>query len=106
MGRLRLRPGDRAALANGPAYYDVLFGAWHGGLAAVSINAKLHPREIEEVVLRHAGVLACSVVGQPHPDWGEVVVAYIVPCRGSDVGKSDLDDLPSDNYGRVTTTAR
>jgi long-chain acyl-CoA synthetase len=42
-----LARGDRVALAmkNCPEYYEVLFACWHAGLAAVPINAKLHPRE-------------------------------------------------------------
>ena len=32
-----IEPGDRIAIAmaNAPAYSEILFGAWHGGLAAV-----------------------------------------------------------------------
>ena len=54
-GGLRARglaPGDRVAMAmkNCPEYYEVLFACWHAGLAAVPINAKLHPREFEYIV--------------------------------------------------------
>ncbi len=43
-----LRPGDNVALlmANRPAYLEHLYAIWHAGLAAVPINAKLHPREV------------------------------------------------------------
>lgn len=42
------RPGDRAAIimSNCPEYLEALFGAWHGGLVVVPINARLHPTEI------------------------------------------------------------
>ena len=36
------------------------------------------PREIEEVLLSHAGVHEAAVVGRPDPLYGEVVVAYVV----------------------------
>src|SRR5262249_5082733 len=51
-GRLALRPDDRVALVmgNGPAYVELLFACWHAGLAAVPINAKLHPREVDYIV--------------------------------------------------------
>src|SRR5205814_1434681 len=42
--RFKLAQGERVALAmkNCPQYYEVLFGCWHAGLAAVPMNAKLH----------------------------------------------------------------
>ena len=42
--RLKLKPGDRVAIAakNSPDYLALLYGIWHAGLAAVPANAKLH----------------------------------------------------------------
>ncbi|MBM3384466.1 MAG: long-chain fatty acid--CoA ligase [Betaproteobacteria bacterium] len=59
-GRLGLEPGDRVALAmkNCPEYWEVLFACWHAGLAAVPMNAKLHPREFE-YILGNCGAKAC-----------------------------------------------
>ena len=50
--RMALRSGDRVALimSNCPAYMEVLFAVWHAGLAAVPINAKLHPREVAHIL--------------------------------------------------------
>jgi long-chain acyl-CoA synthetase len=61
-GRLGLAPGDRVAVAmrNTVEYVEVLFASWHAGLAAVPMNHKLHPRELE-YVLRHSGARACLV---------------------------------------------
>jgi long-chain acyl-CoA synthetase len=33
---------------------------------------------VEEVLLMHAAVLEASVIGQPHAEWGEQVVACVV----------------------------
>jgi long-chain acyl-CoA synthetase len=57
---LGLAPGDRVAMAmkNCPEYYEVLFACWHAGLAAVPINAKLHPREFEYIVDNSGAKLA------------------------------------------------
>ncbi len=46
--RLGLVRGDRVAIvmANVPEYVEALLGLWWAGLAAVPVNAKLHPREI------------------------------------------------------------
>jgi long-chain acyl-CoA synthetase len=43
-----LVPGDRVAVAaaNSPDYARALYAIWHAGLAAVPVNAKLHPREL------------------------------------------------------------
>jgi acyl-CoA synthetase (AMP-forming)/AMP-acid ligase II len=38
----------------------------------------LSPSEIEDAMLRHAGVQAVAVVGVPDPEWGESVAAAVV----------------------------
>ncbi|HTY65482.1 MAG TPA: AMP-binding protein [Alphaproteobacteria bacterium] len=55
-GRFRLQPGDRVALLmkNAPAYAELMYACWHAGVAAVPINARLHPREIA-YVFEHSG---------------------------------------------------
>jgi long-chain acyl-CoA synthetase len=65
------------------------------------------------------------VVGRPHPEWGEEVVAFIVPRPGPRPTAADLealcldhiarfkrpkdyrfvDNLPKNNYGKVLKTA-
>jgi long-chain acyl-CoA synthetase len=64
----------------------------------ISGGSNIYPREIEEVLLRHPAVAECSVVGRPHPEWGEEVVAFVV--RKSAVDASDLDDLCRSNIAR------
>ena len=86
----------------------------------ISGGLNIYPREVEEVLLRHAGVREASVIGRPHPEWGEVVVAYVV----GDVGPAELDALclseiarfkrpkdyvfldalPKNNYGKILKT--
>ena len=55
-------PGDRIALVmkNGPAYFELLWAAWHGGLCAVPVNAKLHPKEVAYIV-ENSGAKLCFV---------------------------------------------
>jgi long-chain acyl-CoA synthetase len=50
----------------------------------------LSPGEIEDVMLEHAGIADCAVVGVPDVQWGEAVAAVIVPKAGATV---DLDEL-------------
>ena len=90
----------------------------------VSGGANIYPREIEEVLLCHPEVLECAVIGRPHPDWGEEVVAFIVPKPGATPEEAALDalclsriarfkrprhyrmvdSLPKNNYGKVLKT--
>ena len=87
----------------------------------ISGGMNIYPREVEEVLLHHAGVKAVSVVGRPDPEWGEAVVAFVV-ADGADppaIGDLDqtcldsiarfkrpkeyrfVDSLPTNNYGKV-----
>jgi acyl-CoA synthetase (AMP-forming)/AMP-acid ligase II len=90
----------------------------------ISGGSNIYPREIEEVLLRHPDLIEASVVGRPHPDWGEEVVAFLVPRSGAAVTPAELDALclahiarfkrprdyrfvealPKNNYGKVLKT--
>jgi long-chain acyl-CoA synthetase len=88
----------------------------------ISGGANIYPREIEEVLLRHPAVAECSVVGRPHPEWGEAVVAFVVRRGGVTAQELDalclghiarfkrprdyrfVDALPKNNYGKVLKT--
>lgn len=90
----------------------------------ISGGTNIYPREVEEVLLRHPAVAAASVVGRPHEDWGEEVVAFVVPEAGSACDPDALDSwcrqhmaafkrprhyvmltaLPTSNYGKILKT--
>ena len=88
----------------------------------ISGGANIYPREIEEVLLRHPAVAECSVVGRPHPEWGEEVVAFVVgrtslaPAELENLCLQNIarfkrpreyrfvDALPKNNYGKVLKT--
>jgi malonyl-CoA/methylmalonyl-CoA synthetase len=44
----------------------------------ISGGYNVYPREVEEVLLRHTAVAEAAVLGMPHPDFGEQVVAVVV----------------------------
>jgi malonyl-CoA/methylmalonyl-CoA synthetase len=46
----------------------------------------IYPREVEEALVTFPGVKEAAVVGRPHPEWGEVPVAYLVVEREIDEG--------------------
>jgi acyl-CoA synthetase (AMP-forming)/AMP-acid ligase II len=90
----------------------------------ISGGSNIYPREVEEVLLRHPDVVEASVVGRPHRDWGEEVVAFVVTRPGTMVQEAALDELclehiarfkrpkeyrfverlPKNNYGKVLKT--
>ena len=90
----------------------------------ISGGTNIYPREVEEALLRHPAVHEVAVVGQPHPDWGEEVVAFVVLQEGVNLDAVELDahclleiarfkrpkayrlvtDLPKNNYGKVLKT--
>jgi acyl-CoA synthetase (AMP-forming)/AMP-acid ligase II len=66
----------------------------------ISGGSNIYPREIEEVLLTHPGVLEAAVVGRPHADWGEEVIAFVVAREGAEVAAPALDRLCLDNIAR------
>jgi long-chain acyl-CoA synthetase len=59
----------------------------------ISGGTNIYPREVEEVLLDHPCVAEVSVIGRPDPEWGESVVAYVVPREGAAVDPAELDRL-------------
>ena len=50
----------------------------------------VYSTEVENALVRAPGVAAVAVVGVPHADWGEAVVAFVVPAAGR---SDDLDTV-------------
>ncbi|MFL5346413.1 MAG: acyl-CoA synthetase [Hyalangium sp.] len=48
----------------------------------ISGGFNIYPREVEEVLASHPGVGEVAVLGLPDPDFGEQVVAVVVPAAG------------------------
>ena len=90
----------------------------------ISGGSNIYPREVEEVLLTAPGVAEVAVVGAPDPEWGEIVVAFVVPLPGAALNSKALDAfcldqiarfkrpkryeivdaLPKNNYGKVLKT--
>jgi long-chain acyl-CoA synthetase len=86
----------------------------------ISGGSNIYPREVEEVLLKHADVREVSVIGRADPEWGEVVVAYVVgkaPTQELDnlclaeIARFKrpkdyvfVEALPKNNYGKILKT--
>jgi acyl-CoA synthetase (AMP-forming)/AMP-acid ligase II len=90
----------------------------------ISGGSNIYPREVEEALLTHPAVHEVSVVGRFDAEWGEVVVAFVVPAPGEKVDQAELDThcldliarfkrpkhyrfvevLPKNAYGKVLKT--
>jgi malonyl-CoA/methylmalonyl-CoA synthetase len=55
----------------------------------ISGGYNVYPREVEDVLLEHPAVAEVAVVGEPSDEWGETVVAVVVP----EAGQEDEDAL-------------
>ncbi|MEL6915334.1 MAG: malonyl-CoA synthase [Pseudomonadota bacterium] len=58
----------------------------------ISGGYNIYPKEVEQVLDDLPGVLESAVIGVPHPDMGEAVLAVIVPQAGQ---QPDIDGLRS-----------
>jgi acyl-CoA synthetase (AMP-forming)/AMP-acid ligase II len=59
----------------------------------ISGGANVYPREVEEVLLLHDGVLEVAVIGIPDRLWGESVMAVVRPRPGAKPTEAELLDL-------------
>ncbi|HEY0856882.1 MAG TPA: AMP-binding protein [Albitalea sp.] len=66
----------------------------------ISGGSNIYPREVEEVLLHHPAVAEVSVVGQRDPEWGEIVVAFVVARDGAAVDPQALDELCREHIAR------
>jgi long-chain acyl-CoA synthetase len=91
----------------------------------ISGDSNIYPREVEEVLLTAPGVTEVAVVGAPDPEWGELVVAFVVGAPSAQLSGEALDahclaqiarfkrpkryvfttELPKNHYGKVLKTA-
>ncbi|MGW3293242.1 AMP-binding protein [Streptomyces xiamenensis] len=66
----------------------------------ISGGYNIYPKEIEELLDAHPGVLESAVIGVPHPDFGETVVAVVVPAPGQEPGERELLDFIGGDLAR------
>jgi acyl-CoA synthetase (AMP-forming)/AMP-acid ligase II len=114
-GYWRNPEGTESALRDGWLYTGDVGSLDEGGYltlrdrskdVVISGGSNIYPREVEEALLAHPDVLECGVVGQPDPEWGEVVIAFVVAVPDSKLTPHDLDGYCLDRIARFKRPKR
>src|SRR5690606_2184960 len=56
----------------------------------ISGGFNVYPKEIENLIDALPGVAESAIIGTPHPDFGEAVVAVVVPRAGTELHADEL----------------
>jgi acyl-CoA synthetase (AMP-forming)/AMP-acid ligase II len=59
----------------------------------VSGGEKIYPLEVERLLRQHPAIADCALVGVPDREWGESVLAVVVPRPGASVVPAELSDF-------------
>ncbi|MEO8849571.1 MAG: AMP-binding protein [Casimicrobiaceae bacterium] len=64
------------------------------------------PREIDEALLAHPGVLEAAAVGFPDHHYGQEIIACVVLRKGAQCGEDELRNFCTNHLGRYKTPKR
>ena len=70
----------------------------------ISGGVNVYPASVEAIIGKHPGVAGICVVGLPHPDWGEAVVAVVRRGKSHpELSGADLIEFCRDKLNRPST---
>ena len=72
----------------------------------VSGGENIYSAEVEQALLAHPSVAEAAVIGLPDEDWGEIVVAVLVPAAGEQVAAGQIIDHVGQILGRYKRPRR
>jgi malonyl-CoA/methylmalonyl-CoA synthetase len=72
----------------------------------ISGGYNIYPKEIELLIDDLPGVVESAVIGVPHKDFGEAVVAVIVAQDGAEISAQDISNAIKDDLARFKQPKR
>ncbi|MFH1060383.1 MAG: AMP-binding protein [Pseudomonadota bacterium] len=66
----------------------------------VTGGENVYSKEVEDALAAHPGVMEAAVIGRPHPEWGETVVAYVVPAKDASLDEDALKGFLADKLAK------
>lgn len=94
------RSSDTAEALRGGWLHTGDIGVFHNGALTlldrskdlvITGGANVYPREVEDILISHDAVADVAVIGVPDDEWGERVVAFVVPSLEGSVADTALD---------------
>lgn len=97
-----LRTGDAGSIVGGRlGAGGRLVVAGRMGDMIVTGGENVWPRPVEDIIGTHPGIAEVAVAGRPDPEWGQQVVAWVVPVDpASPPALEELRDLVGDRMAR------
>ncbi len=56
----------------------------------ISGGENVYPAEVERVLREHPAIEEAAVIGIPDASWGEVGVAFVIPCAGYELSEEEV----------------
>lgn len=69
-------------------------------------GCQVAPAEIEHILVGHPDIQDAAVIGEPHPDFGEVAVAYVVPRPGAVISPDAIIGYAAEGLAKYKRLAR
>ncbi|BDG60727.1 long-chain-fatty-acid--CoA ligase [Caldinitratiruptor microaerophilus] len=66
----------------------------------IASGYNIYPREVEEVLYQHPGIMEAAVIGVPHEYRGETVKAYVVPRPGTTLTEEEVIEFCRERLAR------
>ncbi|MCF8066390.1 MAG: AMP-binding protein [Desulfarculaceae bacterium] len=66
----------------------------------VTGGENVYSKEVEDAIAAHPAVMEVAVLGRPHNEWGETVVAYVVPKQDQQASAEELEAFLADKLAR------
>ncbi len=66
----------------------------------------VYPAEVESALMRHPAIAEVAVIGEPHSEWGEEIVAIAALKAGQSLTIDDLREFAGENLARYKLPKR